>query len=88
MTADSDMKRPLPVEKQEFLDAVEHHLDDDKIDAVVEAVQDECPTCGAYVLNPALHRDWHQQWRQRMSEVAAEASRYKSPPVYGGRGPM
>lgn len=49
----------------------------ENIDPLVESVEDECPICGAWMLNPALHRDWHQK-------IWEEASRYKDPPRYGG----
>lgn len=55
------------------------------IDPVVEQVNDECPKCGAYVLNKALHEDWHMHLRAAIEEAQAEARRYKSPPRYGGR---
>jgi hypothetical protein len=29
----------------------------------------ECPTCGAYMMNPAKHRDFHQ-WLERQSEMS------------------
>jgi hypothetical protein len=58
--------------------------DAEKVDPLVESVEDECPTCGAWMLNPALHRDWHKKQDQRFHEIAREASRYKSPPTYGG----
>lgn len=51
------------------------------IDSLVEAVQDECPTCGAYVLNPALHSDWHRTLREQLFKVG----QYVPPPTYGGR---
>lgn len=46
-------------------------------DTLVASVEDECPTCGAYVLNHALHANWHR-------DIAEAASSYVSPPVYGG----
>lgn len=65
----------------------EFEIDDDlhPIDPLVESVEDECPTCGAWMLNPALHRNWHADTISRFHAIAAEARRYKSPPVYGGR---
>ena len=50
-------------------------VDPPLVDPYVEQVDDECPTCGAYVLNHALHRDWHRTIRD-------EARRYKPPPTY------
>lgn len=55
----------------------------DDVDPLVEQVEDECPTCGAWMLNPALHKEWHAKLRLRLQELEVEASRYKSPPVYG-----
>lgn len=40
-------------------------------------VDDECPTCGAYILNPALHESWHRQ-------ILDAARSYVDPPRYGG----
>lgn len=59
--------------------------DAELVDPVVEQVEDECPKCGAYVLNHALHAEWHRHLRLAVEEAQAEAKRYKSPPRYGGR---
>ena len=44
-------------------------------DVLVASVEDECPTCGAYVLNHALHRDWH-------ADISRRADSYSPPPTY------
>lgn len=46
-------------------------------DPLVASVDDECPTCGAYMLNPELHANWHR-------DIARRADSYVSPPTYGG----
>lgn len=51
-------------------------------DPVVEQVDDECPKCGAFMLNKALHEDWHRHLRISVEEAMKEAKRYKSPPRY------
>lgn len=61
-----------------------HVSADEWVDPVVEQVDDECPKCGAYVLNKALHEDWHMHLRAAIEEAQTEAKRYKSPPRYGG----
>lgn len=53
-------------------------------DPLVEFVQDECPTCGAYMLNPALHADYHARLRQQFIDLDRLARQYVSPPRYGG----
>lgn len=51
------------------VDALAHYLAD--------AVEDECPTCGAWMLNPQLHHDWHER-------LNVEVRKYREPPRYGG----
>ena len=58
---------------------------DELVDPLVEALNDECPKCGAYVLNTGLHEEWHRHLRLAIEEAQTEAKRYKSPPRYGGR---
>lgn len=58
---------------------------DELVDPVVEQVDDECPTCGAWMLNPALHADFHRRQREQFEHLDALARRYVSPPRYGGR---
>lgn len=55
-------------------------------DTLVASVEDECPTCGAYMLNPALHESWHHNLSDRLRAISEKAGRYVSPPVYGGFG--
>lgn len=76
----------LTPDQERFIENVRHHLEDDGvsgIDPVVEEVSDECPTCGAYVLNQALHEDFHRRQRQQFEHLDALARRYVEPPRYG-----
>lgn len=57
--------------------------EDEPLDPLVEFVQDECPTCGAYMLNPALHRDWHNGLGDRLSAILTRASRLTGLETYG-----
>lgn len=63
-------------------------MEPEPLDPVAEVlaaqVDDECPTCGAYVLNPALHRDWHGHLRAALNDLGRRADAYKDPPRYGG----
>lgn len=54
-------------------------------EVLAEYVEDECPTCGAYILNPALHAQWHEHIQSSLRNLGERADRYKPPPVYGGR---
>jgi hypothetical protein len=65
--------RPIAPSDDEFAD----------LDPLVEQVQDECPTCGAYVLNEALHRDFHRRQREQFINLDQLARRYVDPPRYG-----
>jgi hypothetical protein len=58
--------------------------------AAVENVH-PCHVCGALVAGGVdaerssfLHAAWHGLLERRLELIAEEASRYKSPPVYGG----
>lgn len=78
----------LSDEQERFVQQVEEALvEQDKpyVDPLTDAVEDECPTCGAYMLNPALHRDWHADTDRRFRTIDAEARRYRPSPRYGGR---
>lgn len=46
-------------------------------EVLAEYVDDECPTCGAWVLNVPLHAQWH-------IDIKTRADRYVDPPRYGG----
>lgn len=47
-------------------------------DPLVAAIEDECPKCGAYVLNQALHADWHVHLRKAIEN----AGEYKPSSLY------
>jgi hypothetical protein len=51
-------------------------------DALVDFVEDECPTCGAYMLNPAIHRDWHEKQRRQFGQLDEAAHAYRPAPRY------
>lgn len=46
-------------------------------------VQTSCPSCGVAVVDAILHQEWHEKLARRLAEIMGEASRYKSPPLYG-----
>lgn len=49
---------------------------------LADQVEDECPMCGAYMLNPALHRDWHLSIATQLQAIENEARAWKPPPTY------
>ncbi len=52
-------------------------------DPLVDFVEDECPTCGAYMLNPALHRDYHARQKAQFEHLDRKASRLTGMETYG-----
>jgi len=77
----------LTADQERFIEDVRRHLEDDGvsgIDPVVEEVADECGTCGAYVLNHALHKDFHARQKRQFEHLDELARRHVPPPTYGG----
>jgi hypothetical protein len=58
-------------------------VEGEKVDSLVEIEQDTCGTCGAYMVNPALHKDWHERQRQQFIELDRKASRLTGMETYG-----
>jgi hypothetical protein len=56
---------------------------DEPIDPLVEIEQDGCGTCGAYLVNPALHQDWHDRQRRQFEGLHRLASRPNGMETYG-----
>lgn len=57
--------------------------EDEPLDPLVDFVADECPTCGAYMLNPSLHRDWHSRLGDRLAQLDRDANRLTGWETYG-----
>lgn len=77
----------LSPEQERYVEQVKEALaetDKPHLDPLTEGVEDECPTCGAWMLNPQLHKNWHADTDRRFRMIDAEARRYKDPPRYGG----
>jgi hypothetical protein len=54
-----------------------------EIDPLVEIEQDACGTCGAYMVNPALHADWHARQKAQFEYLDRRANRLTGLETYG-----